>query len=302
MKRLLIIFSILLVITFLAYSIYTFALKSFSNFDWHKYIYWFRTFDDDSSWNIHTFNNRYTTFKDNYAANNLNALDMNLQGIDVHIESYDGTSVRYDTLIESNFDLKLNKEIKNNTLYLKTTPYFHKGDRVKRSTLTIKIPKHFDFMNINITGGSLEMNSCSISNINADLTGVSVDLNSCNMDDFTLDLTGGKLNSTHTKIDSGHFDVTGGEVNFESLCSNDFTLDLTGGKSRINFDKYDNVTLELTGGEIKVDGIDKDSDFKGDISAGYVDLFGERHLKDFTKFGKHGNVKIEVTAGKVDFE
>lgn len=303
MKKLVIIFIILFAVAFLIYSAYHFILS----FDWFNSDFISRFFNFNSGFHMRIWDSSNGTdknlfvFKDNYVAKvPIRNLDLNLTGLDVKIISYDGTSVSYDLSITSNFNLKVRREVSGNTLILRTYPSFGGDRRVKQSLLTIKVPKNMDSITADLTGCRLSMNSCNFKNVSFDMTGVQLTLDNVNFNTFNSDLTGVDFDLYDSIFNSINLDVTGGKLNFDSLTTNDFSLNLTGGKSDVYFSKYENISVDLTGGDVKLYGVSRDSSFDGEVSFGYVKIFGKKYLKDFNIQGTGKTVKIDVSAGKLD--
>ncbi len=303
MKKLIIIFVILFMVAFLIYSVYHFIFS----FNWLDSGFISRWFNIGSGFHMKIGNSSNRTdenlfvFKDNYIAKvPIRNLKLDLTGLNIKIVSYDGTSVSYDISITSNFNLKVGREISGNTLILRTYPNFGNNKKVKKSLLTIKIPKKMRLLTTDLIGCQLSMSSCNFSDVNFDMTGVKLSIDNVDFNTLNSDLTGVDFDLQDSTLNNINLDVTGGKLNFDSLVTSDFSLNLTGGKSDIYFSKYENISVNLTGGDVRLYGISRNSDFIGKVSFGQVEIFGKKYLRDFNEPGSDGTVEMNVSSGKLE--
>ncbi len=297
MKKLIVIFLILFVLTFLVYSAYRFVSVKISTFDWPEKFQWWNNFDNK---NLST--NLYI-FKDSYTATNLiKNIDIDAEGIKIKVSSYNGKYIKYDVIIQSNFDMKLKRSLDKDTLILKTQSNGFRNHGVKRAELNLQVPETMDVLNLNLTGGEFDLNSCNFKNFFASLTGGFLQVDNTNLSTSTIDLTGGVFRSNFLSSNSLKLDLTGCDVNLSNFKVNNLNMNLTGGKGTLSFSKYNLLTLSLTGGSVKFYGINPNIKVKADISVGYVDFFGKKYIKSFSKNGSNGDMNLDVSAAKVDFE
>jgi hypothetical protein len=298
MKKLIIIFSVLFLLTFLAYLGYNFVSTELNNlgFNWNSKSIWHGFNENNLSRNIYVFKDSYTS------TCTIHNINLNLTGIKVKLSSYDGEKLKYKVTIESNFNMKLDRQINGDTLTLKTFYDKSQDHKIREAQLDIQVPKSMGILNLNLTGGSFDVNDCDFQQASFNLTGGELNVNDTKIDNSIINLTGGVFKSNSSILDSVRSYFTGCDVNVSNLQNDDLHMQLTGGKISMDFEKYNNMTLNITGGSAKFYGINQDSKVQAEISVGYVDFFGEKHIKDFQKDGKNGNIKIDLTAGKLDFE